>query len=107
MSLGTPRWAEGSSDLPGDSLEEPERTKKADMAVTSIWKKKEVARTQRLRSPNVRWKLEMSPAPSKKDRMAVSDFVQASDGVSTGRELTPRARNIVFPVCDRVRFLVC
>jgi hypothetical protein len=48
--------AEGSPGRTGDSLEDPECTSTAAMAVTSIWKKKEVASTQRLRSPKNRWK---------------------------------------------------
>jgi hypothetical protein len=71
----------------------------AEMIVTAIWKEKEAARTQRLRSPKVRWKAEMSAAPSRKERMEVRDFVQAREGVEMGRSFAPRARKIVFPVC--------
>jgi hypothetical protein len=68
------------------------------MAVTSIWNPNEAARTQRLRSPKARWKKDIDAAPKRKDMIAVSDFVQARSGVSTGREFTPRARKIVLPV---------
>jgi hypothetical protein len=55
MSRGTPVMrADGSPGLAGDSLEEPEFTRIAEMVVTAIWKEKEAARTQRLRSPKVR-----------------------------------------------------
>ena len=91
--------AEGSPGRAGDSLEEPECTRMAEMIVTAIWKEKEAARTQRLRSPKVRWKAEMSAATSRKERMEVRDFVQAREGVEMGRSFAPRARNIVFPVC--------
>ena len=94
-----PMRAEGSPGRASDSLEEPECTRIAEMVVTAIWKEKEAARTQRLRSPKVRWKAEMRAAPSRKERMEVSDLVQASDGVEIGRSFAPRARKIVFPVC--------
>jgi hypothetical protein len=91
--------AEGSPGRAGDSLEDPECTRIAAMIVTAIWKAKEAARTQRLRSPKVRWKAEMRAAPSRKERIEVRDLVQARDGVEMGRLLAPRARKIVFPVC--------
>jgi len=69
------------------------------MTVTAIWKEKEAARTHRFRSPKVRWKAEMRPAPSRKEQIDVRDLVQARDGVDMGRSLAPRARNMVFPVC--------
>ena len=69
------------------------------MVVTAIWKEKEAASTQRLRSPKVRWKAEIRAAPSRKERMEVRDLVQAREGVEMGRSLAPRARKIVFPVC--------
>lgn len=94
--------AEGSPGLTGDSLDDPECTSTAANAVTSIWNENEAASTQRLRSPKVRWKYEIRAAPSRKERMAVRDLSQAREGVSTGRELTPRARKIVFPVCSSV-----
>ena len=90
---------EGSPGLTGDSLDDPECTSAAASAVTSIWKEKEAASTQRLRSPKVRWKAEMSAAPRTKETMAVSDLSQAREGVLAGREFAPRARKIVFPVC--------
>lgn len=90
--------ADGSPGLTGDSLDDPECTSTAAKAVTSIWNENEAASTQRLRSPKVRWKYEIKAAPSRKERMAVRDLSQARSGVSTGRELTPRARKIVFPV---------
>ena len=90
--------AEGSPGLTGDSLDDPECTSAAASAVTSIWKEKEAASTQRLRSPKVRWKAEMSAAPRTKETMAVSDLSQAREGVLAGREFAPRARKIVFPV---------
>jgi hypothetical protein len=91
--------ADGSPGRAGDSLEEPECTRMAEMMVTAIWKEKEAARTQRLRSPKVRWKAEMRAAPSRKERIEVRDLVQARDGVDMGRLLAPSARNIVLPVC--------
>jgi hypothetical protein len=93
-----PLCADGSPGRAGDSLDEPECTSTAVMAVTSIWKPKEAARTQRLRSPKVRWKKEIDAAPKRKLRIAVRDFTQARVGVSTGREFTPRARKMVLPV---------
>ena len=91
--------ADGSPGRAGDSLEEPECTRMAEMMVTAIWKEKEAARTQRLRSPKVRWKAEMRAAPSRKERIDVRDLVQARDGVDMGRLLAPSARKIVLPVC--------
>ena len=101
MSRGIPRLvrADGSPGRAGDSLEEPECTRIAEMVVTAIWKEKEAASTQRLRSPKVRWKAEIRAAPSRKERMEVRDLVQAREGVEMGRSLAPRARKIVFPVC--------
>jgi hypothetical protein len=99
--IPTPTRADGSPGLAGDSLEEPECTRMAAATVRAIWKAKEVARTQRLRSPKVRWNAEMRPAPSRKQRIEVRDLVQARDGVATGRSLAPRARKMVFPVCLR------
>ena len=106
MSRGSPNivvedassGADGSPGLTGDSLDDPECTSAAASAVTSIWKEKEAASTQRLRSPKVRWKAEMSAAPRTKETMAVSDLSQAREGVLAGREFAPRARKIVFPV---------
>lgn len=91
--------ADGSPGFAGDSLVRPWVTRVAAVAVTSIWKVNEAARTQRLRSPKVRWKAEMRPAPRMKLRIAVRDLVQASEGLPIGRELTPRARKMVLPVC--------
>lgn len=99
ISRGMPMGADGSPGLAGDSLEDPEDTRMAEMIVTAIWKENEAARTQRLRSPKVRWKAEIKPAPSRKERIEVRDLVQARDGVAMGRSLAPRARNMVFPVC--------
>jgi hypothetical protein len=42
----------------------------------------------------------MEAAPRRKEIIAVRDFVQAREGVSTGRELAPRARKMVLPVCE-------
>jgi len=100
-----PMGADGSPGLAGDSLEDPEDTRMAEMIVTAIWKENEAARTQRLRSPKVRWKAEIKPAPSRKERIEVRDLVQARDGVAMGRSLAPRARKIVFPVCIETKQL--
>jgi hypothetical protein len=78
----------------------------AEIVVTAIWKEKEAARTQRLRSPKVRWKAEIRAAPSRKERMEVRDLVQAREGVEMGRSLAPRARKIVLPVCFLMVLLV-
>ena len=41
----------------------------------------------------------MRPAPRMKERMEVRDLVQAREGLFKGRELAPRARKMVLPVC--------
>ena len=74
-------------------------TKIPAVRIKRDWSKNEEKRTQRLRSPKVRWKYAVTTEPRRNERTEATDFVQASLGEETGRLLTPRAAKIVLPVC--------
>jgi hypothetical protein len=69
-----------------------------EIPIRSDWIRNDEKRTQRLRSPKVRWKYAVTAEPSRNERTETTDFVQASFGEETGRSDTPRAAKMVLPV---------
>jgi hypothetical protein len=89
---------DGVNSEPGKPEELPRYTNTPAMTMKIAWSAKDAARTQRLRSPNLRWKEAVATEPSRKAKTDTTDFVQARRGDETGRSETPRAAKTVLPV---------